>query len=267
MFYGTVRVVGGEPLDAINLFSSDHTNAYEQNVSSDRDGNYFAGALSGVPWAVGLGNDNPTNYVYSEPTFSFTGTNLNSGQALQYNFTALPATQRITGHVRLSTGQPVPVVQVFANAIIGSAFYATQRDTDTNGDYSLNVGNNGNWNVSVSCQGGNDSLDVILDRGTYQCPNTQIVTITNNNGVANFTVVLVSQPVLSQATRFAPGQIGFYLSGAVGSNYTIRASTSLTSPSSNWPVFLVTNLVISPAFILDSHATNMQRYYRAFLTP
>ena len=267
LFYGSITVAGSQPLSAIDVFSSDHNNSYGQNTSSDLNGSYFAGALSGTPWAVGLGNDTPTNYVFSEPTFGFSGTNLNTGQALLYNFIALPASQHISGHVQLSTGQPIPGVPVFANAIIGTNFYATQIDTDANGDYFLGVGNFGNWSISVSCQGGDDSLDVILGGGNYQCPSTQIVTITNNNGVANFIVILAGQPVLSQPTFLASGQIGFYLSGAVGSNYTIRASTNVTTPSSTWPVFLITNLVVSPAFILDGHATNQQRFFRAFLGP
>ena len=54
----------------------------------------------------------------------------------------------------------------------------------TNGNYSLNVAN-GNWNVGLNCNGGDDSLQNL---GNYQCPNNQTITISNNNGLANFTV-------------------------------------------------------------------------------
>ena len=93
------------------------------------------------------------------------------------------------------------------------------------------------------------------------------MTIANNNGTAYFTAYQLNQPVLSQPEILASGQIGFYLSGAVGSNYTIRVSTNLALPTSSWSSFLVTNLPTSPVFIEDTHATNKQLFYRAVLGP
>ncbi len=90
-------------------------------------------------------------------------------------------------------------VQVGANATIGTNSYQAQADTDTNGNYSLNVAN-GNWSVYVSCQGGDESLEEILGNDNYACPNNQNVNIVNNNGVVNFTV----QPCMR-----APNPCGF----------------------------------------------------------
>jgi hypothetical protein len=102
------------------------------------------------------------------------------------NFTALLATNYITGHVEDNFGNPIVSVGVYATATINSVSYAQGTvDTDTNGNYSMNVAN-GTWTVSIndSCQGGgNDQLS-----SNYQCPNPQTVTVFNTNGVANFIV-------------------------------------------------------------------------------
>ena len=52
-------------------------------------------------------------------------------------------------------------------------------------NYSFNVAN-GNWDVGVNQQGGDDSLDNIIGNGNYSTPSDQNINIANNNGVANF---------------------------------------------------------------------------------
>jgi hypothetical protein len=74
-------------------------------------------------------------------------------------------------------------------------------------------------------------------------------------------------PALAQPTRLSPTQFGFLLGGTPGTNYTIIASTNVSMPSSSWFTVLVTNLPYSPFFLVDTHATNSQRYYRAKLGP
>jgi hypothetical protein len=225
MFYGSIKNDLNQAMPGINLFSNDSNN-YEQNVISDLNGNYFAGALSGELWGIAIDSQsNPTNVVFSEPSL-FPGTNLSFGQALHINFTALPATNRITGHVQQSSGQPISGVQIFASAIIGPNFYATRVVTDTNGDYSLNVANLGNWNVSVSCQGGDDSLDYIVGGGTYVCPNTRLITISNNNGVANFTIQLCGGIQIANISPLPSGTVGVY--------YSQQFSASSCNGNFNW---------------------------------
>jgi hypothetical protein len=226
IFYGSVKDNLNQPMSGISMNSSDNSGSYSQNVPSDLNGNYFAGALSGEPWQVGISNDgNPTNYVFSQTSLNG-GTNLNVGQALHINFNALPATQSITGHVQQSSGQPISSVQVFASASIGDSSYAVQVDTDSSGNYSLNVANPGNWFVSVSCQGGNDSLDAILGSGTYICPNNQTVTISNNNGAANFTIYPCGS---IQIANISPLPIG-----TVGSYYSLQFQATSCSGNFNW---------------------------------
>src|SRR3954447_13918611 len=58
--------------------------------------------------------------------------------------------------------------------------YQTQADTGATGHYSVNVAN-GDWNIAVSCQYGDDSLDTILGAGNYQCPNNENLLIANSD--------------------------------------------------------------------------------------
>ena len=44
----------------------------------------------------------------------------------------------------------------------------------------------------MSCQGGNDSLNNILGSGNYQCPNSQNITINNNNATGVDFIILPS---------------------------------------------------------------------------
>ena len=133
------------------------------------------------------------NYIFSQgPPWVYNtggnGTNISAGTAIQANFTGLIATNHITGYVKDSGGNPIVGVGMYAFTTITSVNYSQDNvNTDTNGNYSMNVAN-GNWSVSVNCNGGSSSLDGILGSGNYTCPNNQNVNIVNNNGVANFTV-------------------------------------------------------------------------------
>jgi hypothetical protein len=196
------------------------------------------------------------------------GTNLACGAlaSARADFSAIYATNHVTGWIHDSNGNPLPNIQLYAYATFGTETYITQVTTDANGNYWLNLGN-GNWTVTVNCCGCDTCSGGGCLSTTYQCPGSQWVTINNNNANAYFTARFAAEPVLSQPTSIALGQFGFFLSGAVGSNYTIRGSTNMTLAISNWPSFLVTNLSVNPAFILDSHATNKQFFYRALLGP
>jgi len=215
MFYGSVMDGSNQPLSGIGIFSQDSNFNYEQNVSSDANGKYFAGAISSpsLAWQLETSSDgNPTNYIYSNPPFDQNGgTNLSSGQALLYNFIALLATNQITGHVQDHNNNPIVGVQVVATATINGANFQTQVDTDSSGNYALMIAN-GNWSVSVNCQGGSDSLDTILGPGTYLCPGSQNVNISNNNGTANFTVQPCGGIQVLTASPLASGTVNVYYS-------------------------------------------------------
>lgn len=236
LFYGAVKDGSNQPMAGISLASADGNN-FEQDATTDAGGNYFAGAFGGpgAGWQIQTGSDsNPTNYIFSSPAFNFSqngGTNLLPGQALLVNFTALLATNHITGHIQDSSNSPVANVQVVAQATINGANFQAQANTDGSGNYSVNVAN-GNWSVSVSCQGGQNSLDNIFGNGNYQCPGNQFANITNNNGVANFTVLPCGGIQVITTSPLASGQVGVFYSNQLFAtscngnfNWTLNSGT------------------------------------------
>jgi hypothetical protein len=194
LFYGSVKDNLGNPLVGIDVESYDsNSNLYSMDGYTDTNGNYFVGALGGLSndsWQVDISDKSPTNYIFSQPDFdSNGGTNISVNTAVLINFTALLATNYIAGNVKDSSNNPIAGVGVDANATINGTNYQAYADTDTTGNYSLNVAT-GTWNISINCNGGSDSLDNILGSGKYACPNNQSATISGNNATNNFFVQL-----------------------------------------------------------------------------
>ncbi|MGB7768086.1 MAG: hypothetical protein WBN22_04435 [Verrucomicrobiia bacterium] len=246
MFYGTVKDNLGNPLAGIDVQANDSNNQeYQSDGYTDTNGNYFVGVVGGLgdsdPWQVQVSSDNSsTNYIYSQPTVDQNGgTNLAVGQALQVNFTAILATTQITGNVQ-SSGTNIVGVNVFASATINGVLYNVNADTDTNGNYTLNVAN-GNWSVGVSCNGGNDSLDGVLGPGNYQCPNNQNVT---NSGTANFNVLPANFGQIfgyvMDTSNNPVTNVTVYATDGVGDNYSTNTDGSgyysFIVGSGNWDV-------------------------------
>lgn len=214
LFYGSLLDNLGNPLPGTDVYANDNNSyVYETDAYSDANGNYVAGVLGGLgandPWWISVSTDRgATNYVFSQPAFDQNGgTNLSAGTAVKVNFTALLATNHITGNVT-ANGTNVAVVGVYAYATINNMDFNVSADTDINGNYSLNVGN-GTWSVSINCGGGNDGLNNLLGYGNYQCPANQNVTINNNAGSANF-VVQLCNGVQILTTNLPNGQVGTF---------------------------------------------------------
>jgi hypothetical protein len=198
LFYGMVKDNFGNPLTReVAIYAADqnstnnYNGSYESDGYTDPDGNFVTGVV-GSPnpnelWYVSIDNSSSfPNYDFSQPLLDQNGgTNMAVGEIMPANFTAILATNHITGNVQFN-GSPIGSVQVNANTQDANN-YQVQATTDNNGNYSLNVAN-GTWSVSVNCQGGDNSLDGILGSGNYQCPCGTNVTINNNNGTASFTV-------------------------------------------------------------------------------
>jgi uncharacterized repeat protein (TIGR03803 family) len=209
LIYGSVTDNLGNPLPALDVYASDNNNLYETDGYTDANGNYVLGVLgSGTSdyWYVQANGDNQlTNYVFSQETIDG---DINAGQAVLQNFTALLATNYITGNVT-ANGTNIVGVGVNANATInGTNYQANYVDTDANGNYSMNVAN-GNWNISINCNGGDDSLDNILGSGTYQCPDNQTAIINNNNATNNF-IVQPCGGISIITTSFPAGEVNVY---------------------------------------------------------
>ena len=222
LLYGNVQDNLGNPLPGTDVYANDNNSSlYQTDGYADANGNYFSAVLGGLgandPWWVSVSTDTGlAGYMFSQPAFDQNGgTNVSAGTAVQVNFTGLLATNHITGNVK-ANGTNIPVVGIFANATINSVNFGIYVDTDINGNYSLNVGN-GTWYVGVNCGGGNDSLDGILGSGTYQCPNSQNVTINNNAGSANFSVQPFV-PLQMTTTSLPGGTVGVYYDQSLGAS-------------------------------------------------
>jgi hypothetical protein len=235
LFYGKVTDGSGNPMPGISLFSSENNNnssGWEQNDLTYTNGKYYAGALSETnSWDVGVsGNQAPPNYIFSSPSFGQNGgTNLSVGQAVQVNIVALVATNTITGHLQDTNNNPITNVQVFASATISGANFQAQANTDGSGNYSLNVAN-GSWNVSASCQGGNNSLDIYFGPGNYQCPNGTNVNINNNNATVNFTIYPCNGIQIYTPSPLPNGQVGVYYANQL-------SGSSCSGNPVNWSLF------------------------------
>jgi hypothetical protein len=207
VFYGSVKDNLGNPLAGIDINAGDDNGLYQSDGYTGTNGNYVVGA-SGTNWYVNVSTDsNPTNYVFSNGF----DTGLTNGQAQQVNFTAILATNHITGYVKDNNGNPISGVGVNVNTAtpIGGVSYQSSTDTDTNGNFSFNVPN-GSWDVGVNQQGGNDNLDNILGSGSYVPLNDQTNIINNNNQVANFTVQLCDGVQIITASPLPGAQQGNY---------------------------------------------------------
>jgi hypothetical protein len=220
LFYGSVKDSLGNPMVGIDVNASDSTNnLYQMDGYTDMNGNYFVGVIglgSSESWQLGLSSEStPTNYDFTQPQFSQTGgTNLNAGQTVLQNFTGILATNLITGNVKDSNGTNISGVGVFANLNLNGTNYQNYVDTDTNGNYSLNVAN-GSWDIGVSCNGGSDSLSQL---GSYVCPNDQFPTISGNNATNNFIVQLCGGISISPLSPLPVGEVNVFY------NQSIQAS-------------------------------------------
>jgi hypothetical protein len=211
LIYGSVKDNLGNPLTALDVYADDSSGSslYETDGYTDANGNYVLGVLgvgaSDSWYAQANDNNQLTNYVFSPETING---NINAGQAVLQNFTAILATNHIIGNVK-ANGTNIVGVGVNANATINGTNYQAYVDTDTNGNYWLNVPN-GNWNIGVNCNGGDDSLDNLLGSGKYACPNSQNVNIAGNNATNNFIVQLCGGISIVTASPLPVGEVNFY---------------------------------------------------------
>jgi hypothetical protein len=225
LIYGNVKDNSGNPLPALDVYANDNTiNLYETDGYTDTNGNYVVGVLGGLGtndlWGVQVICENiATNYVFSQPDFGSTstnggvgGTNISANSASLINFTAIPATNHITGNVKDSNGSNIEGVEVDAWATINGVNYNANNgvDTDANGNYALTVCS-GSWNVHVNSDYVNGrSLDDILGSGTYQAPSGQTAAINNNNATNNFTIQLCGGISILTASPMPVGEVNVY---------------------------------------------------------
>lgn len=227
LFYGSVKDSLGNPLVGLDVNDQD-MNTYSMDGYTDANGNYFLGALglASDPWQLGISSESSTiltNYLITQ----FNSTNLSVGQTVLQNFTALLATNTISGNVKFD-GTNLAGVGVWASGNGSISNFFQYVDTDTNGNYALTVAA-GTWTVGLETSGGSDSLDSLFGSGSYQPPTNQNLIIISNNASMNFNVLSCSGIAIGTASPLPAGEVNaFYNQSIQASDCTGNYSWSQT---------------------------------------
>jgi hypothetical protein len=180
-------------------------------------------------------------------------TEAGSGTVNSYDFFGVQAAScmhRITGSVRDNRNDPIAGVGVIASATINGTNQIVNVDTDTNGNYSLEL-TNASWSVALNCGSGGDSLGNL---GIYTCPASQNVNLLYNDVIANFIVqncsvligtpaplpagevgLLYNQPL--QATSCYPGYTWTLTGGSLPSGLSLSGAGTISGTPSGSGTF------------------------------
>ena len=261
MFYGRFTDNLGAPIANTAFGAGDgqdnSPSQLEGRGFSDANGYYTVPVVAETnSWNVWLSSDTAAlaDYILSQGQ----SIALTNGQAYLQNFTALPATARISGHVQDNVGNPVLGVLIGGGAFIGGVNYSPASvQTDNSGNYSLAVAS-GQWGVHFTGNGNgpeNLAYHGLVDLfGPYQ------VNIPPTNAVLNITVYPTGTAALSAPERISASQVRLNASGSIFTTYSLQVSTNLSS--TNWSSLFSFQLLANPFPITDSQATNAQRFYR-----
>ena len=262
MFYGRLTNNLGVPFANVEFEANDGQNdepsRFKCRGFSDANGYYSVAVLAETNgwYCSPSSSDTPAlaHHIVSQGQFVV----LTNGQAFRQDFTAVPATAQISGHVQDDTGNPVTGVSLGGGAYIGGINYSTTDVlTDDSGNYSLAVAA-GQWGIQFTSNG-NDSGN-LANHGLADLFGPYQVNIPPVNAVLNITVYPAGASVLSPPQRTAPSQVSLNVNGSMLTSYTLQVATSL--PSTNWSSLFSFQLTSNPFQIFDSQATNQQRFYR-----
>src|SRR5258708_3623413 len=241
LIYGVVTNGQGNPLSGVSLDGQNRNGnngdgPYQSQAISDQNGNYVVGVVA-TNWDVQVdtGNSGPryANYVFSQTPWGYNtggrGTNIMAETAVRADFTGLLGTNQITGSLTTTNGAPIANIQINAYGQVngaGGSYQANAAITGTNGHYVIYLPN-GTWNLYPDCcPSCNEATNL---PPIFQCPAIQSVTVSNGNGVVNFTVLPATPDVTS---------------------YTIsnQQNVAQTSPS---PVLAATNAPFQVSFEIN----------------
>jgi len=261
LFYGRLTNNLGAPFANVRFEANDGQNGptiFKGGGFSDANGYYSVAVLAETNgWYCSPSSaDTPAlrNYIIS----SGQSVVLTNGQALLQNFTALPATARISGHVQDNAGNPVTGVGLGGGAFISGGNYSTANVlTDNSGDYSLAVAS-GQWGIHFTAQGNNS--ENLANHGLVDLYGPYQVTIPPTNAVLNITVYPTGAASLGTPQRTSPSQVSLNVNGSISTTYSLQVSTNLSS--TNWSSLFTFQLTSNPFPITDSQATNSPRFYR-----
>jgi hypothetical protein len=221
LIYGRITNNLGQPLPGVT-FGEAGNGTNTANGITDEGGDYWLGVTAGH-WdgSIDALYSGYGNYVFSSGFWL----EVSDGEAVRHDFSALLATNFITGYLRETNGTPIGGVSLWAWADIGGITYQnTDGLADDEGNYSLALPN-GTWNVMVNCSGDDHGL---YSHGNYSCPPPQAVVIANNNGVANFDIYPAQ--ALAVITTTLPD-------GTNGASYGVQLQAVGGQQPYNWTLF------------------------------
>lgn len=256
LFYGSVKDNLGVPLPFLQVSSQDAASLFETSITTDANGNYALGVLgfgTTDSWGV-VANDydstQVTNYVFT-PDYHADSVNISAGQSLLWNFTGILATNHITGWLKDNYGNPITGVEIYASTTINGADYDYEMDTDSNGNYWVNVCD-GDWDVMVANWPEGDTLP-----SNYLEPADQWTLIANNNAVVNFTATLINTPKVAIVPSGA-NVILTWPTNAVG--LTLQSSTNLSSAA--WSTVSPPPIIVNGQNTVTNPISGTERFYR-----
>jgi len=224
---------------------------------ADANGKY-ALQVTASTWHVHPSSGAAPAAGYVDP--SRTSVPVTSASVSNVNFALSKPTALIYGTIKDTANNPVPSIQLSAGNVLGtqnSAGNQLGRSIVTNASYCLGV-QAGTWNSTPD--NGDLGNQGFVGSGSY-------VTLIDGQATnLNYVVTRTNWPGLQTPLYLSSRQFQFLLSGLAGQNYTIQSATNLGT-SDYWQVVLTTNIPCSTAVILDPHATNNARFYRAIVGP
>jgi len=228
------------------------TNNLRADSFTDTNGNYSLRVTSTNIWSVRADKTQPALQGYVALA-KRTGVSVTSANVSNVNFQLPQATALIYGTIKDDRSNPVIGLAVIAQDLGSPKHEADGLSLVTDSKYALGVVA-GTWTVG-------DEFALLGYPG-------QMSNVTVAAGQAlpvNFVVPAANFPGLSAPQRLSNSQFQFLLQVTAGQTYTIQASTDLNA--GNWLCLLVTNAPSNLITIVDSHATNRSRFYRALLGP
>ncbi|HXR48911.1 MAG TPA: carboxypeptidase-like regulatory domain-containing protein [Candidatus Limnocylindrales bacterium] len=173
------------------------------------------------------------------------------------NFALSKPTALIYGTVKDPLGNPVIGVGVSMRDLSNN-YHPVGRSFATNGSYSIGVQPDTWTNVAPN------NADLAL-QGFTASSSSNVTLVAGQTTNINFVVTRTNWPSLTNPVHVSSSQFQFLLDGLAGQSYTIQTITNLGS--TNWLALLTTNAPCASVYILDSQATNGQRFYRALVVP
>ncbi|HRZ55438.1 MAG TPA: putative Ig domain-containing protein, partial [Candidatus Paceibacterota bacterium] len=178
LIYGTIKDDSNQPVFGLTIRAQEDSKTFEpKGTALTANGDYALGVVGGMTWTVDFDDDEVQAAGYFGPEHQVT---LAAGQAVRRDIVLRRRTATISGHVRSSTGRPVPDLYVWTSGSVNGTSYHADAQTDADGLFQLGVAP-GSWTVGVDC--GSD--EGLYARG-YGCPNSQAVIVTGPNHVLEF---------------------------------------------------------------------------------